>query len=59
MTITSVTQHISGTVNHLIIIFGTHMQKDDISRHFFLFFKILIFGAVRGVKGQKIVQNEK
>ena len=33
--------------------------NDDISRHFFHFFKIFIFWAVRGVKGQKMTQNEK
>ena len=51
--------HISGSVHHLIMIFGTHMQSDDISRYFFHFFKILIFRAVRGVKGQKMAQSEK
>ena len=44
---------------HLIVIFGTHMQNDDVLKSFFYFFKILIFRAVRGVKGQKIAQNEK
>ena len=33
--------------------------NDDISSCFFLFFKILIFWAVRGVKWQEIAQNEK
>ena len=55
----SVAHHISGTVRHLIIIYGTLMLNDDISRHFFHFFKILIFWAVRGVKGQKTAQNDK
>ena len=36
----SVAQHISGTIHHVIIIFGTLMQSDDISRCFFHFFKI-------------------
>ena len=31
----------------------------DISRHFFHFFRILIFWVVSGVKRQKMVQNEK
>ena len=44
----SVTHHMSGTVHHLIIIFGTHVWN-DISRLFFHFFEILIFQAVRGV----------
>ena len=33
--------------------------NDDISTLFFKFFEILIFWAVRGVKGEKIAQNEK
>ena len=32
---------------------------NDISRSFFYFFKTLIFWIVRGVKGQKIAQNDK
>ena len=55
----SVKHHISKTVHHVVIIFGTHVYNNDISRHFFHFFKILIFWVVRGVKGQKIAQNEK
>ena len=35
------------------------MLNDDVSKLFFHFFKIFIFWAVRGVKGQKIAQNEK
>ena len=34
----SVAHHISGTVDHLAIIFGTHMQNDDISRVVFFVF---------------------
>ena len=50
----SVTHHISGTVKH-IMIFGTHVLNDDISRcwFFFHFFEILIFRAVRGLNRQK------
>ena len=33
--------------------------NDNISRTFFHFFKIFIFWIVRGVKGQKISQNDK
>ena len=51
--ITSVIHHISGTVHHLIIIFGTRKWNDDISRLFFIFFKILIFWAVREWKGKE------
>ena len=35
------------------------MQNDNISRSYFRFFKILIFQVVRGVKEQKIAQNDK
>ena len=31
----------------------------DISRHFFHFFKFLIFWVVSEVKGQKMAQNDK
>ena len=55
----SVAYHISGTVHHMIIIFGTPVQNDESSRHFFHFMKILIFWSVRGVKGKKIAQSEK
>ena len=43
----------------MIMIFGTLVKDDDISRHFFHFFDIFIFGAIRQLKGQKIVQFEK
>ena len=43
----------------MIIIFGTLVQNDDISRRVFHFFKISIFWVVSGVKGQKVVQNDK
>ena len=43
----------------MIIIFGTLVQNDDISRRVFHFFKISIFWVVGGVKGQKVVQNDK
>ena len=55
----SVMHHILGTMHYMIIVLGTHMQNDDISRGFFYFFLILIFQAVSGVKEQKIAQNEK
>ena len=55
----SVTHHISVTVHHVIIIFGTLVKNDDVSRCFFHFCQISIFQAVRGVKGKKIAQNEK
>ena len=51
--------HISGTMKHLIMIFGTLVLNDDISRPFFYCFEIFIFWAVRSVKGQKIAQDGK
>ena len=56
--ILSVTLGISGTIYHMIVIFGTPVWNDNISRQLF-FFKILIFWVVRGAKEQKIVQNDK
>ena len=43
----------------MIMTFGTLVQNDDISRHFFHFFEIFIFQALTGLKGQKTAQNEK
>ena len=42
--------------HHLIIVLGTLVKNDDISRYFFQFFEILVFWAV---KEQKVAQNEK
>ena len=56
ITITPVMRHISGTVKHMMMIFGTVVLNDDISMHFF---EIFIFRVVREVKEQKIAQNEK
>ena len=33
---------------HMILIYGTHVENDNISRMFFHFFKILIFWIARG-----------
>ena len=49
-------RHISGTVKHMMMIFGTVVLNDDISMHFF---EIFIFRVVREVKELKIAQNEK
>ena len=57
--ILSVTLHVSGTIHHIIVIFGTPFSNDNISMRFFQFFKILSFWFVRVVKGQKTVQNYK
>ena len=57
----SVTLHVSGTINHMIIIYGTLVQNGNISKHFFSFFQNFDFLGcwVVGVKGQKAVQNDK
>ena len=54
----SVMLHISGIIHHMIVVYGT-LVWNDISWYFFYFFKILIFSVVRGVKGKKLVQNDK
>ena len=53
--------YLSGSIYHMIMIFGTDVYSDDISRCFFHCFKILIFLVVReglksknGSKWQKI-----
>ena len=43
----------------MIIIYGTHVLKDDFSRLFFLFITILIFWVVIGLKGQEMTQTDK
>ena len=57
--ILSVILHISGTIHHMIAIYGTLVLSDNISICFFDLFKIFIFWVVRGVKRQKKVQNDK
>ena len=52
--------YISGTIHHMIVIYDTDVENDNISRGFFsYFFKFLIFWFNRVVKGQKTVQNDK
>ena len=46
--ILSVALHILRTIHHMIFIYGAHVENDNISRHFFYIFKILIFRVVRG-----------
>ena len=50
----SVVLRISDSIYHMIVIFGTHLKNDDISRCFFHFFKMLIFWFVQVLKGQKM-----
>ena len=58
--------YISGTMHHMIVIYGTLKWNNDIFRWFFHFFKILIFWIVRegrvvkaknGLKWQKILST--
>ena len=47
----------------MAVIYGTHLQNDNIVRCFFHFSKIWIFWIhiiyIRGVKGQQMVQNDR
>ena len=49
-----VSLRISGTVHHMIVIFGTHVWNYDISSKFFHFSKFWFLGFLGGVKGQKM-----
>ena len=51
--------HVSGTVYHMIIIFGHLCKMIIFLVDFFHFLKILIFRIFRGEKGEKIAQNDK
>ena len=51
--------HISGTVKYMIMIFGTLLLNDDMSRIFFIFLKFSFFGLLAGGEGQEIAQYEK
>ena len=54
MTKNSVVLHISGTIQHDYYLWYIHLCKMMISPGvFFIFFKILIFWIVKGLKGQK------
>ena len=59
--IQSVVHHISGSSHQMVVILGTHVYNDDISRCIFQFFKIFIFRVVRGsgVKEEKMAHNNK
>ena len=47
-----ISHHISRAARQVIIIFRTHVYNDDISRHFFQIFKILIVWVDRKYKGK-------
>ena len=51
----SVTLHISGTIHHMIVIYGTQVQNDNISSGFFLFFRKSNF---LGCYGSKTAKND-
>ena len=51
--------HISGTVHHLTITLRNICKMIISPGVFIIFFKILIVCAVKGIKGQKIAQDEK
>ena len=55
----SVVLDISGTIHHMSVIYGTHVQNDNISRYCFHFFKILTFWVHRGLKEQKMSRMTK
>ena len=48
-----VSLRISGTVHHMIIIFGTHTQNDDISNNLFLFLKFWFLEFLGGKRAKK------
>ena len=54
----SVAPYISGTIYHMIYIYSTHMQKDNIFRQFFFFSKIWFLGSLGG-KRKKMAENDK
>ena len=57
--ILSVALHVSETIHDMIVIYGTLVETNNISRCFFHFFKILILQIVSGLKGQEMAQNDK
>ena len=58
--ILSIALYTSGAIQHMTVIYGTHLENDNIFRCFFKnFLKIFIFWVHRQVKGQKMVQNDK
>ena len=56
----SIVFHISGSIHNIQLLFMVHLCKMITSPGiFFHFFKILMFLVVKGVKWQKIAQNDK
>ena len=56
--ILSVALHISGTTHHMILIYGTHVKKDNMSKFFLHFFQFLIFRVNNWAKEQKVAWND-
>ena len=57
--ILSVALRISGGIHHMIMIFGTHAENDDIFRCFFSFVQYLDFPGCYVGKRVKIAQNDR
>ena len=55
----SVAPYISGTIHYMILIYGTRVEEDNISRSFLYFFQILIRMVNSRVKGQKMAENDR
>ena len=43
-----VAPYILGTIYHIILIFGTQVEKDNTSRHCFIFKESFIFAIIKG-----------
>ena len=57
--ILSVIPYMLGTIHHMILIYGTHVQNDSISRVFFTFFPNFSFQGQQWGKRAKMAQNDK
>ena len=55
----SIAPYILRTIHHMIFIYGTYVKMLIISWCFLQFLQVLIFGVNRGVKEQKMSQNDK
>ena len=56
----SVTLDISGTIHHMIVIYGSHVCQMIISPCvLFIFWKFWFFGLLGGLEGQNTIQNDK
>ena len=55
--ILSVVLHISGTIHHMIFIYGTHKENGNISVHFFFFYSCFKNFDFLGCNGGKRAKN--